>query len=401
MAERNQPGDSTVIHLDVPLAPSSIDDMRRLARERFKERVAHGGLGKGCECHDDVGDQRERGAADEPHPCVAGVRFIDSGQVYYFSTGDLSVEVDDWVVVETNRGREAARVVIAPSNIALSQISGELKPILRVLEAHDLAHMEQLRSESARAVRIFRDKIREHHLPMKPISAEYNFDGSQVTLHFSAPERVDFRELARDLASELHCRVELRQVGARDEARLLGGVGRCGRTLCCSTWLPMFPEINMGMAKSQDLSLNPSKVSGVCGRLLCCLSYENEQYKQMKAIMPKLGQRVETPGGTATVIALQILKDLVTVRLDADGTETQFTAVDLGFESPTSKKPRVIQSQAQAVPGEVSESEAELPIGQTASEGADQAPSKSSRRRRRRRKPRGDGSPADKSGEVQ
>jgi cell fate regulator YaaT (PSP1 superfamily) len=401
MAERNQPGDSAVIDLGVPLAPASIDEMRRLARERFKERVAHGGLGGGCECHDDVREQRERGAADEPHPCVAGVRFIDSGQVYYFSTSDLEVEVDDWVVVETNRGREAARVVIAPSNIALSQISGELKPVLRVLEPHDVTRMEQLRGESARAVRVFRDKIRDHHLPMKPIRAEYNFDGSQVTLHFSAPERVDFRELARDLASDLHCRVELRQVGARDEARLLGGVGRCGRTLCCSTWLPMFPEINMGMAKSQDLSLNPSKVSGVCGRLLCCLSYENEQYKQMKAIMPKLGQRVETPGGSATVIALQILKDLVTVRLDADGTETQFTAVELGFEAPGSKKPRVVQSQAQAAPMEEAESKAEAPVEQGAVDDAAPSPSKSSRRRRRRRKPRGDGPPADKSGEVQ
>ena len=252
----------------------------------------------------------------------------------------VPIELDDWVVVETSRGREAARVVIAPSNIAISQISGDLKPVIRVLTSKDIEKMERLRKESAQAVRTFSAKIREHRLHMKPISAEYNFDGTAVTLNFSAPERVDFRELAREMAGILKCRVDLRQVGPRDEARLLGGVGKCGRTLCCATWLPMFPEINMGMAKTQDLALNPGKVSGVCGRLLCCLSYENEQYKQMKAVMPRLGQPVTTPRGEGTVVALQILKDLVTVRLHDDQTDAQFTAVELGLEAPASRRSR-------------------------------------------------------------
>ena len=152
-------------------------------------------------------------------------------------------------------------------------------------------------------------------LGIKPIAADYGFDGSTVTLNFSVPDRERapepgvLRDLAREAASALGCRVELRQVGPRDEARLLGGLGRCGRTLCCSSWLPVFPEISMNMAKNQDLPLNPAKVSGVCGRLLCCLSYENEQYRQMKAVMPKLGQSIETPGGMGQVVSMQLLKN--------------------------------------------------------------------------------------------
>ncbi|HEU5431386.1 MAG TPA: regulatory iron-sulfur-containing complex subunit RicT [Thermomicrobiales bacterium] len=178
--------------------------------------------------------------------------------------------------------------------------------------------------------------------PIKPISAEFSFDGSALVLNYSTPDRerhVDggaLRALAREIAAEFDARVELRQVGPRDEARLLGGLGRCGRTLCCSSWLPVYPEISMNMAKTQDLPLNPSKVSGVCGRLLCCLSYENEQYKQMKAILPRLGQTVETPAGPALVTGLQLLKELVSVRTE-DGIEAVFTSAELGLRSPTAE----------------------------------------------------------------
>jgi len=378
----------TAIAAPAPGLPASIDEMRALARERFKERIAHGGLGDGCECHDDVVQQSDFLPVGEAHPCVTGVRFIDSGQVYYFDACSLHVRIDDWVVVETSRGNEAARVVIAPSNVALSQISGELKPVIRILNSHDIEKMERLRKESAQAVRAFSAKIREHRLRMKPISAEYNFDGTSVTLNFSAPDRVDFRELARELAGILKCRVDLRQVGPRDEARLLGGVGKCGRTLCCATWLTMFPEINMGMAKTQDLALNPGKVSGVCGRLLCCLSYENDQYKQMKAVMPKLGQPVSTPRGAGMVVALQILKDIVTVRLDGEQADSQFTAVELGFEA---SEPQRSRPQQQTAPQEVADAVAEVeaaPEPQSvavANPEAQPAPSASGRKRRRRR----------------
>src|SRR5581483_287264 len=208
---------------------------------------------------------------------------------------------------------------------------GDLHPIQRKMDDRDVQRMDEFRRGSSRAVRAFGARARARGAAIKPISAEYSFDGSMLVLNYSTPERerhVDggtLRALARDLAAELDARVELRQVGPRDEARLLGGVGRCGRTLCCASWLPVYPEISMNMAKTQDLPLNPTKVSGVCGRLLCCLSYENEQYKQMKAIMPRLGQMVDTPAGPAQVVGLQLLKELVTVR-NAEGVEAVFSS---------------------------------------------------------------------------
>lgn len=302
-----------------------------MARGRFKDRLERGEKIGGCACHDDTAGPGTEGG---PTGAAAGVRFLDSGRTYYFDPGEQTVEIGDWVVVETTRGREAGRIVIAPQQIRLNLLDGELKPILRRLDEQDVAKMDGLKKDAAQAVKVFGAKIRERNLAMKPISAEYSFDGAHLTLNFSARERVDFRELVRDLAATFHCRVELKQVGPRDEARLLGGLGRCGRTLCCASWLPVYPEVSMSMAKRQDLPLNPSKVSGVCGRLLCCLSYENDQYKQMKALMPRLGQRVETPKGAGTVMALQILKELVTVRLEADNAPHVFASADLGFKHP-------------------------------------------------------------------
>jgi cell fate regulator YaaT (PSP1 superfamily) len=263
----------------------------------------------------------------------------------------------------------------------------------------DVRKMDRLKRDASTAVKTFGAKIRERGLPMKPISAEYNFDGSQLVLNFSASDRIDFRELAKELSGVFRCRVELRQVGPRDEARLLGGLGRCGRTLCCSSWLPVFPEISMNMAKTQDLPLNPGKVSGVCGRLLCCLSYENEQYKQMKAVMPRLGQPIETPGGPGMVVSMQILKELVTVRLAADNTDATFTSVELGFRKPETVGqaihppvappeivPPVITAEADT-DDDPSES-----LEPTATEGAE--PSGRRRRRRGRSRSRGGGNVA-------
>jgi cell fate regulator YaaT (PSP1 superfamily) len=306
--------------------------------------------------------------------------------MYYFDPRHHALDVGDWVVVDTSRGKEAGRVVLAPHQVRQSSLEGELKPVLRKLSAGDVERMNQLKRDAAQAVRTFSAKIRERSLPMKPISAEYNFDGSHLIFNFSAPDRVDFRDLAKELSSSFRCRVELRQVGPRDEARLLGGVGRCGRTLCCASWLPVYPEISMNMAKTQDLPLNPSKVSGVCGRLLCCLSYENEQYKQMKATMPRLGQPIETPAGPGMVVAMQILKDLVTVRLAADNTDHLFTAADLGLrrEEPMVAPPEPVVPLSTA-------NESDEPDGDEDEEaveagaGAEPAPSGSRKRRRRGR----------------
>jgi cell fate regulator YaaT (PSP1 superfamily) len=379
----------------VPVPPRTLDEARAMARRRFKQRLEAGEKVGHCDCHTD-GTEAIATNGTEPTARVAGVRFIDSGRTYYFDPRQHAVEVGNWVVVESSRGKEAGRVIIAPHQVRLNMLQGELKPILRRLNDDDVRKMDRLKRDAASAVKTFGAKIRERNLPMKPISAEYNFDGSHLTLNFSASDRIDFRDLAKELSTVFRCRVELRQVGPRDEARLLGGLGRCGRTLCCSSWLPVYPEISMNMAKTQDLPLNPGKVSGVCGRLLCCLSYENEQYKQMKAIMPRLGQTVETPAGPGMVVSMQVLKETITVRLAADNTDAVFTSVDLGFRkaepvAPAPPPPPIelpVPSFEAAVDEESDESQAEA-----GAEPAVASPSSGRRRRRRgRSRSRGEGS---------
>ncbi|HET8522311.1 MAG TPA: regulatory iron-sulfur-containing complex subunit RicT [Thermomicrobiales bacterium] len=368
--------------------PKSLDEARALARQRFKERLEQGQQIGNCECHDESAAETE--SVDGSSRRLVGVRFLDSGRTFYFDPGERALEIGDWVVAETTRGKEAGRVVIAPHQVRLNMLQGEVKPVARTLTDADIEKMQRLKKDAASAVKTFGAKIREHGLPMKPISADYSFDGSHLTLNFSSPERIDFRDLVRDLASTFHCRVELKQVGPRDEARLLGGLGRCGRTLCCSSWLPVYPEISMNMAKTQDLPLNPSKVSGVCGRLLCCLSYENDQYKQMKAIMPRLGQSIDTPNGPGQVISLQILKELVTVRLDEDRTEHVFSSVDLGFrQAEAAPRAAQIQPQEPAAPDIENRNDAgETDEAATPSPSGDQAGNRRRRRRNRQGKRR-------------
>ncbi|MEX1157640.1 MAG: stage 0 sporulation family protein [Thermomicrobiales bacterium] len=296
------------------------------ARERFRDRVRLMGPASafragqiacgcdGCECALPV---VEGASVEAPSAAVAGVRFRDSGKTYYVDPSSADLQIGQHVIVESSRGQELAKVVIAPQQVIASTLEGELRPIVRVASDGDLRLAEAKRAEQGNALRVFAARVRDHRLPMKPISAEYSFDGTRLTLSFSANGRVDFRELVRDLARQFGCRIELRQIGPRDEARLLGGLGRCGRPLCCSTWLPQFADVSMTMAKTQDLSLNPDKVSGVCGKLLCCLSYENEQYADSRTRLPRLGQEVTTEQGPGYVHALHILKELVTIRLDS------------------------------------------------------------------------------------
>ena len=328
--------------LDAPWTPpSSVDEARARARERFKSRLESGEQIGECGCGD--GDTVLGLDLSSPAACVVGVRFRDSGRIYYFRPKADDLRVGDWVVVPTGRGEEAARVVLAPHQVRSAQIRGDLGSVIRRLDDDDVRQMEAQRRLGPLAIKTFGEIARARQLGIKPIAADYGFDGSTVILNFSVPDRERtpepevLRDLARAAASALGCRVELRQVGPRDEARLLGGLGRCGRTLCCSSWLPVFPEISMNMAKNQDLPLNPSKVSGVCGRLLCCLSYENDQYRQMKAVMPKLGQAIETPGGMGQVISMQLLKELVTVRLEEENVEATFRCDELGLGVPRSQ----------------------------------------------------------------
>jgi len=408
-----------------PAPTRTLDEARALARERFKEKVAAGEKVGDCNCHDPAADSAEVSAPGVPAARAAGIRFRDSGRVYYFAAAGFTLATGDWVVIETARGREAGRVVIAPHQVRLDRLQGDLKPILRVLGADDLRRMDGLKKDGARAVRVFSERARARRVPLKAISADYSFDGGILVLNYSTQDRPELRDLHRELADHFGCRVELRQVGPRDEARLLGGLGRCGRTLCCSSWLPVYPEISMGMAKTQDLALNPGKVSGVCGRLLCCLSYENEQYKQMKAVLPRLGQPIETPAGPGMVVSLQVIKELVTVRLAHNNTDVVFPGAELhlgGAErtppadqssppppsAPDHAGPSVVAAAA-PVPVLVPTTEPDQPAvpvesGEMAAEGDASEPATSAdgganRRRRRRRGRGGRGGAAASGGE--
>ncbi len=247
---------------------------------------------------------------------IVGVRLHSAGKVYYYDAADIPLETDDEVVVETSRGHEIGKVVITPNQVIHSEIGEPLKPILRKALAEDIERASRQQERAKNAIAKSRELIEKLNLPMKPISAQYNLDGSHVTIFFSAEKRVDFRELVRELSRNLKTRVELRQVGARDEAKLVGGLGKCGCALCCTTFLSEFAPVSIKMAKEQDITLNPMKTSGICGRLLCCLGYEYEQYHSMKEKMPALKQEVSTALGNAKVISCNPIKETVTVELE-------------------------------------------------------------------------------------
>ncbi len=251
---------------------------------------------------------------------IVGIRFKRAGRVYYFDPADIDLEVDDYVVVKTARGLELGRVVISPKQVLASEVTGELKPVVRKAEPDDIERAQKFEDKEGEALAECGKLIAKLGLPMKLLSAEYNLDGSLLTFFFSATERVDFRELVRELNSRFKIRVELRQLGSRDEAKLIGGFGRCGRPLCCMNFLTEFSPVSIRMAKEQDLPLNPMKISGVCGRLLCCLAYESEQYHIMKEKLPKQGQRVSTPMGIARVVGGNPLKETVLVELESRAT---------------------------------------------------------------------------------
>ncbi len=251
---------------------------------------------------------------------IVGIRFKRAGRVYYFDPAGIDLEVDEYVVVKTARGLELGRVVISPKQVLASEVTGELKPVVRRAEPEDIERAQEFEDREGEALAECGKLIAKLGLPMKLLSAEYNLDGSRLTFFFSATERVDFRELVRGLNSRFKIRVELRQLGPRDEAKLIGGFGRCGRPLCCMNFLTEFSPVSIRMAKEQDLPLNPMKISGVCGRLLCCLAYEGEQYHIMREKLPKQGQRVSTPLGAARVVGGNPLKETVLVELESQAT---------------------------------------------------------------------------------
>jgi len=251
---------------------------------------------------------------------TVGIRFKRAGKVYYFDAGDIALEPGDYAVVKTSRGMELGHVVIAPGQVLAGETEENLSPVVRKAEPEDIAKAEELGARAEEALIECGKIIGELQLSMKLLSAEYNLDSSRLTFLFSAEERVDFRDLVRRLTGKFKVRVELRQVGSRDEAKLLGSFGRCGRPLCCTSFLTEFTPVSIKMAKEQDLPLNPMKISGACGRLMCCLAYEGEQYRLMKEKMPKVGQRVSTRMGEATVVGNNPLKETVMVEMDSEAT---------------------------------------------------------------------------------
>ncbi|MDO9334694.1 MAG: stage 0 sporulation family protein [Dehalococcoidales bacterium] len=260
------------------------------------------------------------------HVKIVGVRFKRAGRIYYFDPKDFEFNPNDYVIVETARGLEIGRVVLASKQVLVSEIEMPLKAVIRKAEPTEAQHSEETEKKEREALVECGKMVARLGLPMKLLSAEYSLDGNHITFFFSAAERVDFRELVRELATRFRVRVELRQVGARDETKIMGGYGRCGRPLCCVTWLSEFQPISIKMAKEQGLPLNPMKISGVCGRLLCCLSYEHLLYRDMRGKMPREGQPVTTPMGPARVVGNNPLKETVVVEL-----ETQVT-VELPLE---------------------------------------------------------------------
>jgi cell fate regulator YaaT (PSP1 superfamily) len=249
---------------------------------------------------------------------VIGAVFKPVSKVYYFDpTTLLDLMPKDFVVVDTAKGRELAQIVQSPHSVPDEDIVGEMKQVVRRATPWDMLEKDTWKQKETDALAVCRKMAAEHGLKMKVVRCEYNFDGGRLTVYFAAENRIDFRALVRDLARVMQARIEMRQIGVRDEAKILDGVGKCGRQLCCTSWLREFAPVSIRMAKNQQLPLNPDEISGVCGRLLCCLSYEDPVYKEANKKMPKLGSEVTTPQGQGRVRHLHPLKESVTVYLQS------------------------------------------------------------------------------------
>ena len=249
---------------------------------------------------------------------VISVRFKASGKAYYFDPTGFDVKEGDYVVVETARGTECGEVVAGPRDVPDSQVSRELKPIQRMADSVDVRRMEKNRADEKAAFDLCNERIAAHKLEMKLVEAEYNLDRSKILFYFTADGRVDFRELVKDLASALHTRIELRQIGVRDESKMKGGLGICGQPFCCSRFLKDFQPVSIKMAKEQGLSLNPAKISGACGRLMCCLAYEHKAYEYLNSITPMNGSVVRTPDGEGVVIEANPVSGMLKVRFASE-----------------------------------------------------------------------------------
>ena len=331
-----------------------------------------------------------------------GVRFKEAGKVYYFDAGENDLHVGSYVVVETSHGQEIGRVVISADQVIASDIKETLKPITRVAAPEDLDNWRQLKDRAADELREAKHQVAESGIDMQIVSGEYNLEGSQITFYYTAADRVDFRPVVRDLSSRLGTKVQMLQVGERDRAKLLDGYDVCGQRLCCASWQTSFPSVSIKMAKEQDLPLNPQKISGVCGRLYCCLTFEYEGFRELRGQMPKVGSMVSTPSGDAKVSSVNVLRKTVRLWLTEQHQVIEMPVVDLQMqygltvrpvelvaeiEAPLKQQPRVEAAEAGA-PKSAAPSEA----AEGAAPGADGGPKRRRRGRRGgRQRHRGEG----------
>ncbi|WP_077329911.1 PSP1 domain-containing protein [Virgibacillus siamensis] len=260
---------------------------------------------------------------------VIGVRFKKAGKIYYFDPGDNNIEVDGYVVVETVRGVEFGKVVITNKHVDEEDVVLPLKKVIRVADEKDKMTVVENQQHADSAFKICSDKIVDHKLDMSLVEVEYTFDRNKLIFYFTADGRVDFRNLVKDLASQFKTRIELRQIGVRDEAKMLGGIGPCGRMLCCSTFLGDFEPVSIKMAKDQNLSLNPAKISGLCGRLMCCLKYENDDYETAKRELPDMGEKITTPYGDGKVVGLNMLERIIHIEIPEKERVIEYTLDEL------------------------------------------------------------------------
>ena len=259
---------------------------------------------------------------------VVGVKFRKAGKIYYFNPNDLELNLGDAVVVENSRGLELGYIGETLKEIDESELSEELMPVVRIATKKDLENFEKNKEKESQALLKAKELVNKYNLDMKFVDAEYTLDSSKVIINFTCEDRVDFRELVKELASILKTRIELRQIGIRDQAKIIGAIGNCGKECCCKMYLSDFDKVSIKMAKTQNLSLNPTKISGVCGRLMCCLAYENEFYAEIMSKMPKLNSKVKTKDGIGQVVYNDVLKERVVVKfVTEDSTKIETYAI--------------------------------------------------------------------------
>ena len=278
-----------------------------------------------------------------------GVRFKEAGKIYYFDAAEFSLDVGNYVVVETSHGLEIGRVVIAPEQVLASEIKDSLKPILRIATQEDLEQRQRLKDQATLDLRDAKHRVAERGLDMQLVSGEYDLDGDQLTFYFTATkDRVDFRDLSRDLAQQFGTKVQMLQVGERDRAKLLDGYDVCGQRLCCASWQTSFPSVSIKMAKEQDLPLNPQKISGVCGRLYCCLTFEYEGYRELRGQMPKVGSMVSTPSGEAKVNSVNLMSKMVRLWLTEQHQVVEMSVTELQMQYGLTVRPIELVEQIEA-----------------------------------------------------